>query len=63
MSRVRYIRNNQNGAVFLADSDALESFRQKKSVSDELDRLKSEINMLKAEVAQLKILLNTAPRE
>lgn len=58
MNGSRYIRDRKTGAVLLADPQQIEAFRQKKTVSEELEALKAEINTLKTEVAELRLLLN-----
>ena len=57
MSGVQYIRDRGTGAVLLADASALEAFRQKKTVAEDLEAMKAEINTLKQKVEELQSLL------
>jgi len=57
MSGLRYIRNGKNGAVLLADTQAIEDFRQKKTLAEEINHLKSEIDTLKTEVREMRLLI------
>ena len=59
MSDKRYLRDRRTGAVVLADAEAIEAFRQKKTVAEDIECLKSEINTLKQQVAQLQESLKT----
>jgi chaperonin cofactor prefoldin len=43
----------------LADTEAIEAFRQKKTVTEDIECLKTEINTLKQQVAQLQESLKT----
>jgi chaperonin cofactor prefoldin len=59
MSDKRYLRDRRTGAVVLADTEAIEAFRQKKTVTEDIECLKTEINTLKQQVAQLQESLKT----
>jgi hypothetical protein len=58
MSGVRYIRDSATGAVLLADAQTIDAFRQKKSIAEDVEALKAEINTLKQQVQQLISVLN-----
>lgn len=58
MSGVRYIRDSATGAVLLADAQTIDAFRQKKTLSEDVEALKAEINTLKQQVQQLISVLN-----
>ena len=53
MSGVRYIRDSATGAVLLADAQTIDAFKQKKTVAEDVEALKAEINTLKQQVQQL----------
>jgi uncharacterized protein YoxC len=59
MSDKRYLRDRRTGAVVLADAEAIDAFRQKKTVAEDIECLKAEINTLKQQVAQLQESLKT----
>jgi len=59
MSDKRYLRDRRTGAVVLADAEAIEAFRQKKTVAEDIESLKAEINNLKQQVAHLQESLKT----
>ena len=43
----------------LADANAVDAFRQKKTVAEDIESMKAEINNLKQQVAELQELLKT----
>ena len=45
--------------MVLADAEAIAAFRQKKTVAEDIECLKSEINNLKQQVAHLQESLKT----
>jgi polyhydroxyalkanoate synthesis regulator phasin len=53
MSGVKYIRDSATGAVLLADPQTIDAFRQKKTLAEDVEALKAEINTLKQQVQQL----------
>lgn len=53
----RYTRDTVNGSVLLIDKRAVDEYKQKKSVENEVQSLREEINILKAEMETLKSLL------
>jgi DNA anti-recombination protein RmuC len=57
MSGVRYIRDSATGAVLLADAQTIDAFRQKKTLAEDVEALKAEINTLKQQVRHLTSLL------
>ena len=58
MSGVRYIRDSATGAVLLSDAQTIDAFKQKKTVAEDIEALKAEINTLKQQVQQLISVLN-----
>jgi len=58
MSGVRYIRDSATGAVLLADAQTIDAFKQKKTVAEDIEVMKAEINTLKQQVRHLTSLLN-----
>jgi hypothetical protein len=46
-----------NGSVLLIDKRVVDEYKQKKSVENEVQSLRDEINILKAEMETLKSLL------
>lgn len=59
MSEKRYLRDKKTGAVLLADADAIDAFRQKKTVAEDIESMKAEINNLKQQVSYLQESLKT----
>jgi hypothetical protein len=53
----RYTRDMRNGSVLLIDKRVVDEYKQKKSVENEVQSLRDEINILKAEMETLKSLL------
>ena len=53
MSGVRYIRDSATGAVLLSDAQIIDAFKQKKTLAEDVEALKAEINTLKQQVQQL----------
>ena len=53
MSGVKYIRDSATGAVLLADAQTIDAFRQKKTLAEDIEVMKAEINTLKQQVQQL----------
>jgi len=53
----RYTRDMMNGSVLLIDKRVVDEYKQKKSVENEVQSLRDEINILKAEMETLKSLL------
>ena len=58
MSGVRYIRDSATGAVLLSDAQIIDAFKQKKTLAEDVEALKAEINTLKQQVQQLISVLN-----
>ena len=58
MSGVRYIRDSATGAVLLTDAQTIDAFKQKKTLAEDVEALKAEINTLKQQVQQLISVLN-----
>lgn len=54
MSNKRYVRDKTTGAIMLADSDAVAAFCQKKTLDEDIEAMKAEINNLKRQVAELQ---------
>jgi hypothetical protein len=53
----RYTRDMRNGSVLFIDKRVVDEYKQKKSVENEVQSLRDEINILKAEMETLKSLL------
>ena len=45
--------------MVLADAEAIDAFRQKKTVAEDIESMKAEINNLKQQVAHLQETLKT----
>jgi hypothetical protein len=58
MSEFRYIRDSRSGSLILRDHSKVSSFRQTKTLAEEIQLLKSDINTLKTKVEELNVILS-----
>jgi len=58
MSKANYIRHTTSGAAILCDRSVVEAFNQKKTLNDEIDALRADINTMKQQIADLQSQLN-----
>lgn len=56
---IRYLRHASNPSVILAEREALDAFRSKRSLEDTVQSLQTEIDSVKRELHELKELLKT----
>jgi len=59
MSESKYIRDTRSGSLILCDHSKVSSFRQTKTLADEIQSLKTDINTLKTKVQELTVILST----
>lgn len=56
---MKYVRDYRTGALILKDSLRVDQFKQTQGVTERIQTLETQINSLKAEIQQLKLLVES----
>lgn len=59
MSEMKYIRDAKRGTLVLNDPAKVASFKEKRNLTEEINRLSKDINTLKTQMSELQSALKT----